>query len=74
MWGAVLGAAGLTILFELLRFASIWRPAIYGGLIILVLNFRPSGIITRQNLRGVERFFSNLRRIAFGNRAEEREN
>lgn len=72
MWGAVLGAAGLTILLELLRFANIWRPAIYGALIILVLNFRPAGIITRQNLRDVERFFSNVRRIAFGNRAEER--
>jgi branched-chain amino acid transport system permease protein len=60
MWGAVLGAAGLTILLEVLRFASIWRPAIYGGLIILVLNFRPSGIITRQNLRDVERLFSNV--------------
>jgi branched-chain amino acid transport system permease protein len=60
MWGAVLGAMLLTFLLEVFRFASIWRPLIYGLLIMIVLAFRPSGLITRENVRGAGRLFSRI--------------
>jgi branched-chain amino acid transport system permease protein len=63
MWGAVAGAILLTFLLEVFRFASIWRPLIYGVLIIVVLAFRPSGLITRGNVRGIGRMFCKLTRL-----------
>lgn len=60
MWGAVGGAVLLTFLLEVVRFASAWRLFIYGILIIVVLNFRPTGLITRENVHSVGRFFSRI--------------
>lgn len=60
MWGAVAGAILLTFLLEAFRFASNWRPLIYGILIMAVLAFRPSGLVTRGNVRSVERFFLGM--------------
>ena len=60
MWGPVLGAFLLTLLLEIFRFASEWRPLIYGGLMMVVLAFRPTGMITRDNVRSAKRFFSKM--------------
>lgn len=46
--GAVVGAAVFTVLPELLRFASTWRMIIYGLLVILIVIYRPDGLITPQ--------------------------
>jgi len=62
MWGAVAGALLLTFLLEVFRFAQTWRLLIYGATIIVVLNFRPSGLITRNNVRAVGRIFSRISR------------
>ncbi len=42
--GAVVATVLLTGLPEFLRFASEWRVAIYCIIVLLILNFRPSGI------------------------------
>ena len=42
--GAVVATVLLTGLPEFLRFASEWRIAIYCIIVLLILNFRPSGI------------------------------
>jgi branched-chain amino acid transport system permease protein len=60
MWGAAAGALLLTFLLEAFRFANIWRPLIYGLLIMVVLAFRPSGLITRDNVRSAERLLSRF--------------
>jgi branched-chain amino acid transport system permease protein len=45
LWGAVLGALVLSGLPELLRFASAYRSLAYGAILILVLRFRPQGVL-----------------------------
>lgn len=42
--GAMLGALSLTILPELLRFLDDWRLVIYGGLLLCIIIFRPTGL------------------------------
>lgn len=44
-WGPILGAAGLTLLPEFARGLREWRPAFIGALLMLILVFRPGGII-----------------------------
>lgn len=48
--GPVLGAVVLTALPEALRFASEYRLIIYGLIIVLVMLWRPDGLLTRQPL------------------------
>ena len=45
LWGALLGALALTALPELLRFAAQGRWLIYGAILLLVLRFRPQGVL-----------------------------
>jgi len=58
MWGAVVGAILLTFLLEALRVFSQWRELIYGILVISVLNFRPTGLITKKNIRDLRQLIS----------------
>jgi branched-chain amino acid transport system permease protein len=48
--GAIVGAAALSALPEILRFASEWRVLIYCVIILLVINFRPAGLFGRWEL------------------------
>jgi branched-chain amino acid transport system permease protein len=50
-WGGVLGAAIFTLLPEVLRFLQDWRGAFFGLMIIVIMIFRPSGLVTRDMLR-----------------------
>ena len=50
----------LTGLPEFLRFASEWRIAIYCIIVLLILNFRPSGIFGEHEIS--LRFLSQLSR------------
>lgn len=45
LWGAVLGALALTALPELLRFAAQGRGLVFGIILLLVLRFRPQGLL-----------------------------
>jgi branched-chain amino acid transport system permease protein len=48
--GAIVGAAALSALPEILRFASQWRVLIYCVIILLIINFRPAGLFGRWEL------------------------
>lgn len=52
-WGALLGAAILTLLPDLFRFLKEWYLFLYGLLFVLLMIFRPQGIIDRAMLRKV---------------------
>lgn len=52
-WGAVVGAIIFSVLPELLRFMGGWRLSLYGAVLVIMMIFRPSGIITPQMVRGV---------------------
>lgn len=47
-WGAVVGAAALTLLPEWLRFLKEWRLAFYGVTVIAVMIVRPQGLVDRR--------------------------
>lgn len=53
--GPLLGAAFFTLLPEALRDSAEWRYAIFAAAIILMMVWRPQGIVTR---RAVERLFA----------------
>ena len=63
-WGAVLGAVIFSILPEVLRFMADWRLSLYGAVLVLMMIFRPSGIITRQMVRNVEEWIGGVFRKA----------
>jgi branched-chain amino acid transport system permease protein len=48
-YGAVVGAIILIGAMELLRFAPEWRIIVYGLVLILVVRFRPGGILVRNS-------------------------
>ena len=50
-WGAVVGAVIFSVLPELLRFMGGWRLSLYGAVLVIMMIFRPPGIITRQMVR-----------------------
>ena len=41
----MVGAVVFTLLPELLRFASTWRMILYGALVILIVIYRPDGLV-----------------------------
>ena len=53
--GVVTGAAVFTVLPELLRFASTWRMVAYGVLVILIVIYRPEGLVVRGRKKKRER-------------------
>ena len=67
MWGAVAGAVFLTFLLEALRVFADWRGLVFGVLVIVVLNVRPMGLLTRKNVRD----FSRLLRRPFASRQDK---
>lgn len=63
-WGPVLGAIIFSILPEVLRFMEDWRLSLYGSVLVLMMIFRPSGIITRQMVRNAGEWFGGIFRAA----------
>ena len=55
-WGAVAGAAVLTLLPEWLRFLKEWRLALYGLAMLAVMIVRPQGLIDHRLLGAVRRW------------------
>lgn len=49
--GPIIGALLLTLLPELLRSASEYRLMIYGALMVLMMAFRPQGLISEETVR-----------------------
>jgi len=50
MWGAMLGAAVMTLLPEYFRVLAEWRPTVFGLAILLMLLFRPQGLLSFRTL------------------------
>jgi branched-chain amino acid transport system permease protein len=63
-WGAVVGAVIFSILPEILRFIQEWRLSFYGAVLVAMMIFRPSGIITRRMVRDLGEKFDELFRTA----------
>lgn len=57
MWGPVLGAVLLTALPEALRFANEYRMITYGFIIVVVVLWRPDGLLRRQPTGSQRRLF-----------------
>ena len=66
IWGAIFGAAFMTMLPEALRFISEYRYMIYGIILILLMAFRPQGIIDISVLNWLKRTFRRKRRTNDG--------
>ncbi len=54
-WGAVVGAAALTLLPEWLRFLKEWRLALYGLVMLAVMVVRPQGLVDHRLVEAVRR-------------------
>jgi branched-chain amino acid transport system permease protein len=54
-WGAVVGAAALTLLPEWLRFLKEWRLALYGLAMLAVMVVRPQGLVDHRLIEAVRR-------------------
>jgi len=54
-WGAVLGAIVLSLLPDLFRFLKDWYLFVYGTLFVVLMIFRPQGVIDRRLLRALRR-------------------
>lgn len=50
MWGALLGATVMTLLPEYFRVLAQWRPTVFGLAILLMLLFRPQGLLAFRTL------------------------
>ena len=55
-WGAIVGAAVLTLLPEWLRFLKEWRLALYGLVMLAVMIVRPQGLIDHRLLGAMRRW------------------
>jgi branched-chain amino acid transport system permease protein len=53
LWGPIIGAAILTVVPEVLRFIQEWRMMFYGFMIVLLMTFRPQGLITKYTFKGL---------------------
>lgn len=50
MWGPVLGAAVMTLLPEYFRVLADWRPSVFGLAVLVLLLFRPDGLLSFRTL------------------------
>ncbi len=51
VWGPLVGSFILTLLPEALRFATEYRSMIYGAILVLMMAFRPQGLISEETIR-----------------------
>jgi branched-chain amino acid transport system permease protein len=66
IWGAIFGATFMTILPEALRAISEYRYMIYGVILILMMAFRPQGIIDVSLLKWIKNMIKSRRRTDHG--------
>ncbi|MBC7438028.1 MAG: branched-chain amino acid ABC transporter permease [Bdellovibrionales bacterium] len=50
LWGALLGATVMTLLPEYFRVLAEWRPTVFGLAILLMLLFKPQGLLSFRTL------------------------
>lgn len=63
--GPILAATLLTFALEYLRALVSWRLVIYGGLLVMLMRFRPQGVMGYKefSVKGTIRFFREYRQI-----------
>ncbi|MBY0120427.1 branched-chain amino acid ABC transporter permease [Bacillus sp. S/N-304-OC-R1] len=69
--GAIFGATFMTLMPEVLRFISEYRYMIYGLILILMMAFRPQGIIDIHVLHWFQKFKLPKRGIQHGSRNQK---
>lgn len=65
--GAFLGGFVLTVLPELLRFLQEWRLVIYGGLLLVIILFRPQGLFGGKEFSWLKLKTGGIHQIGLGN-------
>jgi len=65
--GSILGAFVLTALPEILRFMNEWRLVIYGGLLVVIILFRPVGMFGGKEFAFLKLKTGGIRHIGFSN-------
>jgi branched-chain amino acid transport system permease protein len=50
-WGPLLGAGAITVLPEVLRTSGEWRYIVFGAIMVVLMVWRPEGLLTRGLLR-----------------------
>lgn len=71
IWGAIFGATFMTVLPEALRFISEYRYMIYGVILVLMMAFRPQGIIDSSVLQWLKKNIKLKRRSDHGTRIKK---
>lgn len=59
-WGAVLGAIVLTLLPEYARPLASWRDSVYGLVILVMIIWRPQGLLSKATVRAARESLSAL--------------
>jgi len=62
LWGPVIGAAILTVVPEVLRIIQERRMISYGMLIVLLMTFRPEGLIAKHTLQDISNLVRKTKR------------
>ena len=73
MWGALIGAAALTVIPELLRPIHDFRLLIYGAVLVIMMRVRPQGIIGQRlsaEQAGIGERLFNRWRLAAGHKTK----
>ncbi|MBU8878433.1 branched-chain amino acid ABC transporter permease [Bacillus sp. FJAT-29790] len=71
IWGAVFGATFMTVLPEALRFIAEYRYMIYGLILIIMMAFRPQGIIDASVLQWFQKIKLPKRGITNGSKNKQ---
>lgn len=64
VWGPLLGAVILTSLPEVLRSVADYREMIYGAILVVMMAFRPQGLISEELSRSLQAKFTRSRQPA----------
>lgn len=57
LWGAIIGAAILTPLPELVRGLDHWRMLIYGAILVIMMAVRSQGLLSKRSLKRLKNIF-----------------
>ena len=57
VWGPLLGSVILTSLPEILRSAAVYREMIYGSILVIMMIFRPQGLLSEETIRSIKNKF-----------------
>ena len=70
--GPIIASAFLTTLPELLRFVDRWRLVLYGFVMVIVMLFRPEGLMGGKEF-SITKLFRAVRRLVFRKADQKRE-